>query len=95
MTIDKKLWRNRKERKELARRLRSEYPGLEVVHPHAAGVDVGNGAHYAAVRPDRDSQPVRPATRQVSVSLIARRQPSFELRRASEFFFDFARVNRK
>jgi hypothetical protein len=31
----------------------------------------------------------------VSVSLIARRQLSFELRRASEFFFDFARVNRK
>jgi transposase len=59
MAIDKKLWRNRKERKELARRLRSEDPGLDVVHPHAAGIDVGNGAHYAAVRPDRDSQPVR------------------------------------
>jgi transposase len=59
MTIDKKLWRNRKERKELARRLRSEDPGLEVIHPHAAGVDVGNSAHYVAVRPDRDSQPVR------------------------------------
>jgi len=58
MTIDKKQ-RNRKERKELARRLRSEDPGLEVVHPHAAGVDVGNSAHYVAVRPDRDSQPVR------------------------------------
>jgi transposase len=58
MTINK-LWQNRKERKELARRLRSEDPGLEVVHPHAAGVDVGNSAHYVAVRPDRDSQPVR------------------------------------
>ena len=58
MTIDQKQ-RNRKERKELARRLRSEDPGLEVVHPHAAGVDVGNRAHYVAVRPDRDSQPVR------------------------------------
>jgi hypothetical protein len=45
MTIDKQQ-RNRKERKELARRLRSEDPGLEVVHPHAAGVDVGNSAHY-------------------------------------------------
>jgi transposase len=32
---------------------------LEVVHPHAAGIDVGNSAHYVAVRPDRDSQPVR------------------------------------
>ena len=45
MTTDKKLWRNRKEKKELARRLRSENPGLEVVHPHAAGIDVGNSAH--------------------------------------------------
>jgi hypothetical protein len=58
LTIDKQQ-QNRKERKELARRLRSEGPGLEVVHPHAAGVDVGNSAHYVAVRPDRDSQPVR------------------------------------
>ena len=59
MTINKKLWRNRKERKELARRLRSEDPGMDVVHPHAAGIDVGNGAHYVAVRPNRDLQPVR------------------------------------
>jgi len=56
---DKKLWRNRKERKEWARRLQSEDPGLEIVHPHAAGIDVGNGAHYVAVRPDRDPEPVR------------------------------------
>jgi transposase len=59
MTADKKLWRNRKERKDWARRLQSEDPGLEVIHPHAAGIDVGNGAHYAAVRPDRDPEPVR------------------------------------
>jgi len=59
MTADKKLWRNRKERKEWARRLQSEDPGLEVVHPHAAGIDVGNSAHYVAVRPERDPQPVR------------------------------------
>ena len=59
MMTDKKLWRNRKERKEWARRLQSDDPGLEVVHPHAAGIDVGNGAHYVAVRPDRDPEPVR------------------------------------
>ena len=59
MTADKKLWRNRKERKQWARRLQSEDPGLEVVHPHAAGIDVGNGSHYAAVRPERDPEPVR------------------------------------
>jgi len=37
-----------------ARRLQSEDPGLEVVHPRAAGIDVGNAVHYVAVRPDRD-----------------------------------------
>lgn len=58
MSAEKPL-RNRKERKELARRLRSENPGLEVVHPDAAGIDVGNEAHYVAVRPDRDMEPVR------------------------------------
>jgi transposase len=50
---------NRKERKEWARRLLAEDPGLEVVHPHAAGIDVGNSAHYVAVRPDRDAEPVQ------------------------------------
>ena len=59
MRTDNKLWWNRKAKKELARRLQSENPGLEVVHPQAAGIDVGNSTHYAAVRPDRDSQPVR------------------------------------
>jgi hypothetical protein len=56
MMAGKKLWRNRKERKEWARRLQSEDPGLEVVHAHAAGIDVGNSAHYVAVRPDRDPE---------------------------------------
>jgi len=60
MGMEKKgLSRNRKQRKELARRLRSEDPGLEVMHPSAAGIDVGNSAHYVAVRPDRDAEPVR------------------------------------
>jgi hypothetical protein len=59
MRTEKKRWRNRKARKELARRLQSENPGLEVMHPHAEGIDVGNSAHYVAVRPDCASQPVR------------------------------------
>ena len=50
---------NRKQRKELARRLRADDPGLEVMHPHAAGIDVGNRTHYVAVRPDRDPDSVR------------------------------------
>jgi transposase len=50
---------SRRAKKELARRLRSSDPGLEVVHRDAAGIDVGNARHYVAVRPDRDPEPVR------------------------------------
>jgi transposase len=32
---------------------------LEVVHPHAAGIDVGNSAHYVAVGAERDRESVR------------------------------------
>jgi transposase len=59
MRTEKKLWRNRNEKKEWTRRLQSEDPGLTVIHPQAAGVDVGNSSHYVAVRPDRDAHPVR------------------------------------
>jgi transposase len=52
-------WRTRKEKKEWARRLQSNDPGLDVIHPQAAGIDVGNASHYVAVRPDRDPEPVR------------------------------------
>ncbi len=54
-----KLQCNRKQRRELERRLNSADPGLEVVNPHAAGVDVGNESHYVAVPPGRDARPVR------------------------------------
>jgi transposase len=50
---------NKIAKKELARRLRSADAGLEVVHPNAAGIDIGNASHYVAVRPDRDPEPVR------------------------------------
>src|SRR6201995_4337886 len=50
---------NHKERKELVRRLGSEDPGLEVVHRHVAGIDVGNQSHFAAVAPGCDPEPVR------------------------------------
>jgi hypothetical protein len=30
-----------------------------VIHPQAAGIDVGNASHYVAVRPDRDPEPVQ------------------------------------
>jgi transposase len=50
---------NHKERKEFQRRLQSDDPGLEVVHPHAAGIDIGNESHFVAVAPGRDPEPVR------------------------------------
>src|SRR5205807_625399 len=50
---------NRKQRKELARRLYSDDPGLEVVHRNVAGIDVGNESHFVAVAPGCDSPAVR------------------------------------
>lgn len=50
---------NRKQRREMMRKIQSEDLNLEVVHPNAAGIDIGNESHYAAVPPSRDSQPVR------------------------------------
>src|SRR5271166_3324778 len=50
---------NRKQRREMTRKIQSEDLSLEVVHPDAAGIDIGNESHYVAVPPTRDSQPVR------------------------------------
>jgi transposase len=50
---------NRKQRREMTRKIQSEDLSLEVVHPDAAGIDIGNESHYVAVPPSRDSQPVR------------------------------------
>src|SRR6202140_4698569 len=50
---------SRQERREWQQRLCGEDTGLEVVHPDAAGIDVGNASHFVAVPPDRDESPVR------------------------------------
>src|ERR1700745_1791772 len=50
---------NRKQRREMMRQMQSEDLNLEVVHPHAAGIDIGNAFHYVPVPPSRDPQPVR------------------------------------
>jgi transposase len=54
-------WRdmNRNQRREMMRKIQSQDLSLEVVHPDAAGIDIGNESHYAAVPTIRDSQPVR------------------------------------
>lgn len=50
---------NRKQRREMLRQIQSEDLRLEVIHPDAAGIDIGNESHYVAVPPSRDNQPVR------------------------------------
>ena len=50
---------NRKQRRELERKLSAEDPGLEIVNRNVAGIDVGNESHFVAVAPGRDPQPVR------------------------------------
>jgi len=50
---------NRKQRREITRTLQSGDLSLEVVHPDAAGIDIGNESHYVAVPPTRESEPVR------------------------------------
>ena len=58
-TQDKWHDMNRKQRREMMRKIQSEDLSLEVIHPDAAGIDIGNESHYVAVPPSRDSQPVR------------------------------------
>ena len=50
---------SRKQRKELSRRLWSEDPGLEVIHRHAAAIDIGDKSHFVAVMAEGVLQPVR------------------------------------
>jgi hypothetical protein len=37
---------NRKQRRDLGRRLESTDPGLSIVHSNAGGIDVGNESHF-------------------------------------------------
>src|SRR5499427_8011888 len=50
---------NRAQRREMMGKMQSEDLNLEVVHPHAAGIDIGNTSHYVAVPATLDRQPVR------------------------------------
>jgi transposase len=36
-----------------------DWKALEVVHPHAAGIDIGGSEHWVAISPERDEEPVR------------------------------------
>jgi hypothetical protein len=41
---------NRKQRREMTRKIQSEDLSLEVVHPDAAGIDIGNESHMGLCR---------------------------------------------
>ena len=43
---------NRKQRKELIRKIEAEDPKLEVVYRNAAGIDVGNESHMPPMPSD-------------------------------------------
>src|SRR6202166_175226 len=60
-SISQKPWSqmNRKQRREMQRKIQSQDLNLEVVHPNAAGIDIGNEVHYVAVPPNRSSEAVR------------------------------------
>ena len=57
--VQKGLQLSQKQRQQLRQQLHSGDPGLMIVHPDAAGIDVGSKSHFVAVPADRDSQPVR------------------------------------
>lgn len=40
-------------------RLKIDWKTLSIVHPDAAGIDIGGQEHWVAIPPDRDEQPVR------------------------------------
>lgn len=50
---------NRKEKRELKRQINAEDAALQVVHPNAAGIDIGGESHFVAISPDRDANPIR------------------------------------
>jgi transposase len=62
MAKTKKSIASRRERKQQERAPLKPHDwslGLSVVHPNAAGIDVGNAEHYVAVPPGLDAEPVR------------------------------------
>ena len=58
----KPRWTQRRSRRAKAKdkaKQTVEQMDLSIVHPNAAGIDVGNEEHYVAVPPDRDEHPVQ------------------------------------
>jgi transposase len=51
--------KSRTGKQERSAQKQMDWKALEIVHPAAAGIDVGGSEHWVAVSPDRDSNPVR------------------------------------
>ena len=52
-------WLDRRERRQLQKRLEACDPQLKIVHPDAAGIDVGNASHFVSVPAGRAPHPVQ------------------------------------
>jgi transposase len=50
---------SRRERRIMEKALEAEGSELEIVHPNAAGIDVGNESHFVAIHPALCDQPVQ------------------------------------
>jgi transposase len=48
-----------KKTRSLQKAPKSDWKALEIVHPDAAGIDIGSHEHWVAISPDKDEQPVR------------------------------------
>lgn len=57
MTSSKEKIADRREGSAKTKKL--DWKALEVVHPDAAGIDVGGNEHWVAIGPERDPEPVR------------------------------------
>src|SRR2546430_12350300 len=69
---------NRKQRREMMRKMQNEDPSLEEINPDAGGIDIGNETHYLAGTPGRGSQTgreVRCTTEPQSTRLDSSQRP--------------------
>jgi hypothetical protein len=51
-------WKKRTAKTKPSERAKVDWKVLEILHPDAAGIDVGGSEHWVAVSPDRDPEPV-------------------------------------
>jgi transposase len=51
--------RKKPEGKQKRSQKKVDWRAVEIVHPDAAGIDVGGSEHWVAISPDRDPEPVR------------------------------------